>query len=215
MFKIMQKLDYIFIDLDGTLLEGKVKHYYCYKDIILKDGGNPLDIDLYWDMKRSKITRDIVLEKSNYKSTYNNFLTQWLENIESEQYLYYDELKPNVINVIRSWKKYSNKIILLTMRNNKENLYKQLENLKIKDIFDEIIICKCQENYGKYEFVKDIKFERAIVIGDTEHDVTLAEKLNIKCIAVANGLRKREFLKTDFIEEEIKDIDIENIMNIA
>jgi len=210
----MMKLDYIFIDLDGTLLEGKLKHYNCYKDIILKDGGIPLDIDIYWDMKRSKIKRDVILEKSNYKNTYNNFLMQWLENIETEKYLYYDELKPDVIGVLNRWKNYCDKIILITMRNNHENLYHQLDNLKIKDIFDEIIICTCQENSEKYKFLKDIKFQRAIVIGDTEHDITLAEKLNIKCIAVINGLRKKEFLDADFIEEDIRDIDIGNIINI-
>lgn len=210
----MLKLDCIFIDLDGTLLEGKLKHYNCYKDIILKDGGTPLDIDIYWDMKRSKITRDVFLEKSNYKCTYNNFLTQWLENIESEKYLYYDQLKPDVIEVLNGWKNYTHRIILITMRNNQENLYRQLDELKIRNIFDEIIICSCKENNEKYKFVKDIKFVKAIVIGDTEHDVNLAEKLNIKCIAVTSGLRKKRFLNADFIEEDIKNIDIENIINI-
>jgi phosphoglycolate phosphatase-like HAD superfamily hydrolase len=210
----MLKLDCIFIDLDGTLLEGKLKHYNCYKDIILKDGGTPLDINIYWDMKRSKITRDVFLEKSKYKSTYNDFLMQWLENIESEKYLYYDKLKPDVINVLNKWTNYTNRIILTTMRNNHENLYRQLDNLKIRDVFDEIIICRCQENNEKYKFVKNIKFTTAVVIGDTEHDITLAEKLNIQCIAVTNGMRKKEFLNTDYFEEEIKDIDIENIINI-
>lgn len=209
----MIKLDCIFIDLDGTLLEGKLKHYNCYKDIILKDGGTPLDINIYWDMKRSKITREVFLEKSKYKSTYNNFLMQWLENIESEKYLYYDKLKPDVIDVLNKWNNYTNRIILTTMRNNHENLYRQLDNLKIRDIFDEIIICRCQENNEKYKYVKDIKFATAVVIGDTEHDITLAEKLKIRCIAVTNGVRKKEFLNADFFEEEIKNIDIENIIN--
>lgn len=209
----MIKLDYIFIDLDGTLLEGKLKHYNCYKDIILKDGGSPLDIDVYWDMKRSKITRDVLLEKSNYKSTYNNFFVQWLKNIESEEYLYYDELKPNAIDVLNRWRKYTNKITLITMRNNQSNLYRQLDNLQIRNFFDEILICKCQENSEKYNLVSDMLFERAVVVGDTEHDISLAENLKIKCIAVTNGLRKKEFLNSDFVEEEIKYIDIESIIN--
>ena len=81
----MEKLDYILIDFDGTLLEGKYKHYNCYKDIINSDGGIPLDIDIYWEMKRNKVTRDVYLEKSYYKGTYEGFLQQWIQNIEDKK----------------------------------------------------------------------------------------------------------------------------------
>lgn len=206
----MMKIDCIFIDLDGTLLDGKMKHYNCYKDIILKDGGSPIAEDIYWDMKRSKIKRDILLRKSDYKGTYESFMMQWLTSIESEEYLRYDELKPNVINVLNNWKNFTSKIILLTMRNNHESLYHQLDHFKIRNLFNKI--CECSENHEKYEYVKNIRFDRAIVIGDTEHDIDLARKLNVKCIAVTNGLREKEFLDADYFENEVENINIEKII---
>lgn len=209
----MNKLEYIFIDLDGTILEGKFKHYNCYKDIINQDGGDPLDIDIYWDMKRHKITRDIQLNKSNYRGSYNNFLSKWLENIENKQYLSYDILKPDVIDTLVKWKKHTDKLILITMRNNKENLYWQLDKLNIKSLFDDIIICRCVDNTKKYDFVKDYEFNKAIVIGDTEHDIQLAIECKVKCIAITNGLRDKEFLDSDFIAEEINEIDLAEVIN--
>ncbi|NOW89444.1 phosphoglycolate phosphatase-like HAD superfamily hydrolase [Clostridium beijerinckii] len=208
----MEKLDYIFIDLDGTILEGKLKHHNCYKDIVIMDGGIPLDIDIYWNMKRNKISRDILLHKSYYKNTYNNFLNKWLMSIESKKYLSYDILKPNAVNTLIGWRSYSKKLILITMRNNSENLYWQLDRLSIRNLFDDVIICKCSNNTQKYDFIKDFIFTRAIVIGDTEYDTVLASKCNIKCIAVTNGLREKKFLNSDFYTSEIKDIDLEDII---
>ena len=45
--------DYIFLDLDGTILEGKYKHYKCYTDTVNILEGIPLDINIYWEMKAS------------------------------------------------------------------------------------------------------------------------------------------------------------------
>ena len=98
------------------------------------------------------------------------------------------------------------------MRNNIENLYWQLENLNISELFDDIVICKCIENTNKYDFIKDFKFRRAIVIGDTEQDIKLAIDCKIKCIAVTNGLRDKKYLNSDFHAEEIYNIKLENII---
>lgn len=208
----MEKIDYIFIDFDGTLLEGKHKHYNCYRDIVNNDGGTPLDIDIYWEMKRNKVTRDIYLEKSYYEGTYEGFLHKWINNIEDKKYLKYDILKENVIQTLKEWKQYANKLVLITMRNNEENLYWQLNRLGIKDLLDDIVICRCIENKGKYEFVKDYKFNKAVVVGDTEDDIELALSCKIKSIVVTNGLRDKKFLKADFYADEVKDIDMQGII---
>ena len=101
----MKKLDYIFLDLDGPILEGKNRHYQCYKDILKRHGGTVLDIDVYWDMKTSKIKRDILLLKSNFEKTYEVFFQEWMQNIEDEKYLSLDVLKPDVIKILNEWKK--------------------------------------------------------------------------------------------------------------
>ena len=80
--------DYIFLDLDGPILEGKNRHYECYKEIIETHGGDLLDLDTYWNLKRDKVTRDIILLKSNFQASYDVFLDSWIKNIENEKYLH-------------------------------------------------------------------------------------------------------------------------------
>lgn len=205
------KFDYIFLDLDGPILEGKKRHYQCYKDIVELCGGNVLDIDIYWDMKRSMITRDILLNKSNFQGTYEIFFQEWMKNIEDEKYLVLDVLKPQVVEVLNSWKEFTSNIVLVTMRQNRNFLIQQLKNLKVYDLLDEIIDCPPQRKNTKYEALKNKEFNSAIFIGDTEEDTKTAKMLNIKSIGITNGLRKKEFLDADYYYEEIKDIDFNTL----
>jgi len=207
------KLDYIFLDLDGPILEGKLRHYNCYKDIILVDGGTPLEINDYWEMKRNKIRRDIVLEKSQYKNSYAKFIQRWNYQIEHRKYLLFDILKPEVKEVLISWRSIANNIVLVTMRNNRNNLLWQLKKLDIFSCLDQVIACpNIDGNGSKYSKLKDISFERAIFVGDTEEDTITAAKLGIKSIAITNGLRTKEHLDADYYFDEIKDIDFHKII---
>ena len=210
---IMQKFDYIFLDLDGPILEGKYRHYKCYEDIINKYGGDILDIETYWEMKRNKITRDLLLEKSNFQESYEVFFNEWMNNIENEKYLRLDTLKPKAIETLKAWKNTTEQIILVTMRQNREYLLNQLNFLGVLPLLDEVIDCPPQRKNTKYDALKNKNFEKAIFIGDTEEDTNTAKMLNIKSIGITNGLRKKEFLDADYYYEEIKDIDF-NILEI-
>lgn len=207
----MKKFDYIFLDLDGPILEGKHRHYRCYEDIIKKYGGTALGIDYYWELKRNKITRNIVLEKSNFQKSYEIFLKEWMENIENEKYLILDALKPEVVETLKSWKNVADKIILVTMRQNRQYLLNQLDRLGILFLLDEVIDCPPERKNTKYEALKNKNFEKAIFIGDTEEDTNTAKKLGIKSIGITNGLRKKEFLEADYYYEDIKDIDFNKL----
>lgn len=209
----MDKLSYIFLDLDGPILEGKNRHYQCYKDILERHGGDILELDVYWDMKTSKIKRDILLKNSNFKKTYEVFFEEWMANIEDEKYLKLDILKPDVAKTLREWREFASKIILVTMRQNREFLLNQLRELEILNLLDEVIDCPPERKNTKYEALKNINFKKAIFIGDTEEDTNTAKMLNIQSIGITNGLRKKEFLDADYYYEEIKDINF-NMLEI-
>ena len=203
--------DYIFLDLDGPILEGKNRHYRCYKDILTKFGGSALDADLYWDLKRSKVTRDVVLKKSCFQASYGQFYNSWMQNIEDPEYLKLDTLKPRVKETLERWKHLTNKLILITMRQNRKYLIAQLQDFKVHFLFDEIIDCPPQRKNTKYVALKNKKFDRAIMIGDTEEDTKTAKMLNIKSIGITDGLRKKEYLDADYYYKNIKDIDFLNL----
>ena len=61
--------------------------------------------------------------------------------IELPKYLSLDTLKPNVAETLSKWQKLTQKITLVTMRQNRKNLCAQLKKLSIYNHFDEIIDC--------------------------------------------------------------------------
>ncbi|MHC1682485.1 MAG: HAD family hydrolase [Clostridiaceae bacterium] len=199
-------LNIIFIDLDGTILDGKDKHYKCYIDII-KNNGEPLEIEEYWNLKRKKTSLDLILQKSKYKYSTEKFLKEWYEKIESYNYMKYDKLKPEIESALNRFVNFGYKIILVTKRRNKKNLVKQLNELGISKYFHDVY-CNDFGVNSKIKMVKDIDFDNALFIGDTEEDIETAKYLDIKSIAVMNGIREKKFLyKADYYYDEVKDID--------
>lgn len=207
----MKKYECIFIDLDGPILNGKNRHYQCYKDIINKYGGKPLNIEKYWNLKRNMVERNIIIKKSDFQGTYDEFMNMWMETIETKKYLKYDTLKPKAVETLENFRKYSNKIYLVTMRNNSNNSMLQLEELGLSRLFDSIILCSSKRENPKYNALKKIQFHSAIVIGDTEEDTKMAKRLGIKCIGITNGLRERKLLEADYYVDEICNIDFSTI----
>ena len=203
----MKYFDIIFLDLDGPILDGKFRHYQCYVDIVNKYGGEVIGIDEYWGMKRERVPRDVILRKTAFGSTYQDYYSEWMSNIENPEYLKLDVLKPNVIETLKQWVTLSEQLILITMRQNMDHLVCQLKALEIYSLFDEVILCPPINNNTKYDLLKNKKFSSAIFIGDTEEDSNTAKKLNIKMIGITNGLRNREHLEADYYFNEINAID--------
>ncbi len=162
-------------------------------------------------MKRRKVPRDIVLQKSNFQASYAVFVSQWMNNIENVKYLDLDNLKPQVIETLEAWKEISQFIVLVTMRQNRDHLLQQLRKLKVLPYFHQVIDCPPQRHHSKYEALKDISFHKAIFVGDTEEDTKTAKMLGIPSIGITNGIRDREFLDADYYYPELKDIDFDEI----
>lgn len=205
----MKLFNYIFTDLDGPILDGKYKHYNCYKDIIVEGNGNPISLDEYWKMKRNKVKRDKLLKMSLYGETYDDYMNKWLMNIEKKKYLDMDLLKPNVIYTLREWKKLTEKLYLVTLRRDKENLFYQLKKNGLFELFDEIVCCDFGAINSKYMSLKNIELDksRSIFIGDTEEDMNTAELLQIKSIAITNGIREKKYLRANYYYDEIENIN--------
>jgi len=116
-----------------------------------------------------------------------------------------------VIEKLQEFNNFANKIYLVTMRNNEKNLLQQLETLKVKELFDKIIVCKSKTENPKYNALKKIKFNTAVIIGDTEEDTKTAKKLGIKCIGITNGLRLKKLLDADYFVDELCNISFSKL----
>ncbi len=188
----MIKYDYIFLDFDGPVLDGKNRHYRCYKDILLKYGGNPVSLEQYWKMKRSRVSRRTLLELSSFAGSYDEYMNEWLTRIEQKEYLQYDKLWPNVITAIEKLKEQTKQLYLVTMRQNEENLNWQLQQLQLVKLFDRVMCCSLNQEQTKYALLKDIFFEKALFIGDTEVDIETAKLCGSEFKGVLNGLRDKQ-----------------------
>ncbi len=139
-----------------------------------------------------------------------------LNNIESLEYLRYDKLFDGVLDTMLYLKRKKHRLILTTLRKLKEELYIELDALKILEIFDEILVP--DDNVcTKEDMIIEDKFftvNNSIIVGDTEVDIKTGKRLGIKTVAVLSGLRTKELLleeNPDYIVDDINDLP--NIVN--
>lgn len=205
----------IVLDLDGPLLDIMHRHYKCYSDIMTAQGYLPIPIDRYWDMKRNRVNREMLLSLSNAADIYDEFLASWIEKIENREYLALDRLQDGAIDVIRGWKEAGIRLLLATMRNNSTNLHWQLGELGIKRFFDEVVVAGCrQSGPAKYELIRPLLdskcLDGVIWVGDTEVDIQAARELGVKACALTCGLRAEKYLASIY-----PDILAKNLHSLA
>lgn len=198
----MSDIKQIFLDLDGPLLEGKERHYYCYRSILERYGFEPIGIDEYWIKKRALVNRRDLLSMSGAEEIYDDFLAEWLALIESPEMLALDKVQEGALECLRGWKERGVTLTLVTMRRNRQALIEQLESTGLLQCFDSVLICDHAEvGQGKADAVRGILqhqietfVENSLWIGDTEADWEAAGSLGVDVVLVTNGLRDEEHL---------------------
>lgn len=208
-----------FCDLDGTLIDVSQRHYSVYREITTKFGGNPLSQDIYWDLKRNKVKWSKLLPLSDLSiNVKDEYLKAFILKIEDPLNLKIDRLFPGVKEILSSIINFSD-IYLVSLRRNRLNLIKEVDDLGLSAYFTDILSGH-SENDGfdvKIELIKDkLGKDSGVIIGDTEADIITGKKLNLLTIAVTSGIRSTSFLKElnpDFLISSVADVQdlIKNI----
>ena len=188
----------IFLDLDETLIDTSERHYQVYCDVI-----NSLNLkkqltkEEFWKSKRRGFsTVEILGDIDNETSM--EFSKLWVENIERRKYLVYDKLLEKTQDLLSKLNK--EKLIILTMRNNRKNLIWELKKLGIYDKFDSILSCSPLKNKDKsvplLEYIreKNLSIDNSIIVGDSETDIITGRKLNLITVTVSYGIRSEKTL---------------------
>ena len=197
----------IFFDLDGTLINSKMRLYRLFCDITSQ---NIFNFDEYWELKQAKNGhRFLTIKYLGYTETdFIEFERKWFSLIETEKYLNYDEPFDFTKNVLAKLKSQKFELYILTSRQFKEITLKQLFNLGLFPFFEKILIT-CGSK-SKFDLVKEsgiLLSYNDILVGDTGVDIDTAKALNIRSVAVLSGFRNREVLEEyspDFIENDIR-----------
>ena len=187
----------IFFDLDGTLISLKNRYIKLFQDFLISPQAQ-ISSDEYWNLKRLGKSDHDILSGSN-QNTININIAKRLEYIEDKKYLSLDKLHPHTKKILLSLKNY--KLTLITMRKNDHNLRDELNNLEINHFFDEVISGQLFDNDhvdGRLALIRkanNFSPNFSIIVGDTEVDYKIAERLKVPCVLVTYGLRSVNFLK--------------------
>ena len=186
----------IFLDLDGTLLDTSPRHYKLYQDILNEKGVSESKVspEKFWSMKRAGIKTCDILPEFFSEEAITSFEEEWLQKIEKKSYLQYDELFPEVKNVLLNLNKEFD-LVLVTLRNNTANLHWELRNIGLENYFKSIISGKAPKKKLVESYLIGRPNERCIIVGDTEEDIKTGLELKMLTISVTCGIRSREFLE--------------------
>lgn len=177
----------IFFDLDGTLVDASERLYCLFCDLIPEC---TFTKEEYWDLKRNKINHQKILEKYFPQYNFSEFNFKWLSLIEDTKYLKLDQLYDFTIDLLES---LTEDLYLITARQSKENLLKELESLNIKKYFNEIYVT--ENKLTKEDMFRNMKLDRnCILVTDTGKDIMMAQNANIKTIGVTWGFMNKKKL---------------------
>src|SRR4030042_565176 len=181
----------IFIDLDGTVFRVQERVWRVYRDILEKYNKKFLSKKDYIELKRKKTPLGEILKMTGAKDISSDFEKDWQKMIEKQDYLKLDEIPPAnrkaLLKLKKDWR-----LVLVTARQKKQNLFWQLSKKKIDGGFDRVLNGKVKyemiKKYGNYN--KD-----SVMVGDTETDIKTGKRLGLRTVAVISGQRNGEFLR--------------------
>jgi len=196
--------EYIFFDMDGTIVSFHDRFYKIYRDAYFAIGEIPLSKEEWINQRKF----GEIKYPYGVREKLNPFFEKYFEC--TEYLLKYDKLFPGMKNVINSLqKKYPIKIV--SFRANSITLNEQLKYLGINNV--EIIIKGFSHDILAHEKANMIKNvipdPKGWIIGDCHYEILAGQKLGLKTIAVTWGDQSRETLEKyepDFLVDKPKDI---------
>lgn len=198
----------IFFDLDGTLLNSQRRLYELFQYSV---PASHLSFDDYWKLKRNKVNHEEILTTQfGYSSMdLKKFEHLWMKEIELEKWLNLDLPFEGVTGFLETLRE-KNTLYIVTARQSKEMVNKQLHNFGWDSIFESVFVTEQQKE--KHTLIQ----ENVTVspsdwfIGDTGYDIETGKKLKLKTVAVTNG-----FLNRDCLSKYQPDILIDSVINLT
>lgn len=187
--KIQDKIGF---DLDGTLLDSRRRHKILMQDI-LNERNIPISAVGLVQYKANGYNNLQWLQSQgvddNLAKEINN---DWIARIENNEYLKYDHLYSGIKEMLEELS-INNSLYLVTARNNKANLFRQLQELGINQYFEDI--CVVPSSKESTQLKANYLIEQGITTfwGDTEVDKRAADIAGCKFRVCLSGFRSQSF----------------------
>lgn len=180
-------MTYVF-DLDGTLIDSTKRHWMLMKELLLNRNIRvPMSFaNEYMEYKRNGYSGFNYLMSILQldSSIANEIQNEWVEHIEDNKWLNLDTLYFDTNSTLQRIK---DKILFLTIRENKEGLKKELERLSLND-YEAVIL---DHKGSKADVLRNIG--NCIMIGDTEVDYRAAIDAGCVMYILNRGFRNVSF----------------------
>ena len=201
----------IIFDLDGTLIDSSERMYRLFQELVPESDFSKED---YWELKRNKVNHKMLLERYFPSYDFDDFNEKWLKRIEAEEYLKTDNLYYDTVDTLKTLKNRGLEIILLTARQSKEGLYRELERLGIDTFFD--MILTTEGSKSKEILLKDSGIldqvnddDSVLFVSDMGKDIMIGKEYGLKTIAITHG-----FMNEKCLSEYKPEIIINNLEEI-
>ena len=186
----------LYLDLDGTLIDIRLRHYRAYSEAVSSLGGTPLPRRAYWARRRRGSSSPALL--GEVEDTYRErFLAQWLVRIESPPYLRLDTLIPGTRRALAALAE-SYDLTVVTLRRDWGCLIEQLSRLGLMDFVSTVYGRGSSDQANSKANLIRLAGSRAdarsIVVGDSEEDIRCARELGLASVCVTSGVRNHRYL---------------------
>ncbi len=177
---ISKNIDTIFFDLDGTLVNPKKRLYKLFIEL----SGSNIGYDEYWKYKKKGLNQVQMLELVGYEFQHQLFKKAWLEEVERQDLLSFDDVFDDVFSTLEFAKANSIRMIIVTNRQSYDNLMWELEKIGISDFFDEVITTYQKCSKDRAILSAEIDTTNAFFVGDSKEDMDAAAALGISGVLI-------------------------------
>lgn len=190
-------MQYMIFDFNGTILDdvdvsieclNKTIKKYLYRDLIDK---NEYKNIFTFPVKKYYEAVGFDFDELDWYEVGAYWMGEYLNNCHK------CKVNDGVVDLLLHNKENNIKNVVLSA-SKIENLTKQLEELGIKDYFDEILgidnIYATSKLTIGLNFIVDKDRSKCVMIGDTLHDLEVANSMGIRCVLVACGHQSKDKL---------------------
>jgi phosphoglycolate phosphatase-like HAD superfamily hydrolase len=203
----------ICFDLDGTLLDSRLRHRIVIQravSLFYDNTDDRMDFNDYVNYKSSgKNTLQYLLDVHKLSLEKAKIISEkWKEMIENPEYLNVDILYDDSILTLSMLEKEYD-FILISARKEEKLLVQQLKNLNVYKYFMKI---KCVSPYNaRNEKQELLKIEKNVImsVGDTEIDYAASKTNNILFYPLNRGFRNKSYW------DSLNILSFKNLSNIC
>lgn len=184
----------LFFDLDGTLLDSRLRLYRLFQELVPEAG---FSFKNYWQLKRDYNHAEILRKYFNYKpEDRSHFEYLWMQKIEDEELLHLDKPYSGVPEYLGALKAKGCDLFVITGRKLRDRTVKQISAWGWVNFFKQVLVT--EQKCSKADLVKPCIKQGKMnwIVGDTQQEILLGKELNMATVAVLSGFSSEKKLKT-------------------